>query len=106
MQTLSEIVSDQSDEKLPSDVAHYQASAYEQLVKEWLGHPITQELLRNLEKAARDIDSEAKNLSLCNDQRVSGKVMAKLIESKTLEKVIEYGRRTNIGKIYGDSGSI
>ncbi len=59
----------------------------------WLGHSFTEEFLGELEKQSAQMIAEAKDLATLDESRSSSKIRALLLESKTLDKVIAYGRR-------------
>jgi hypothetical protein len=59
----------------------------------WLGHSFTEEFMHELEMQSQKMIADAKDLAALDESRSSSKIRALLLESKTLDKVIAYGRR-------------
>ncbi len=66
----------------------------------WLGHSFTEEFMTELERQSAHLIAESKDLATLDESRSSSKIRALLLESKTLDKVIAYGRRNKHNTSY------
>jgi capsule polysaccharide export protein KpsC/LpsZ len=68
---------------------------------EWHRNAVTQFFYDELEAAAIKLNEQAKNLAMHGaDDKTSAQIRALLIESKTIQKVLDYGQRNSIDTKY------
>mgnify|MGYP003339767603 CR=1 FL=1 len=68
---------------------------------EWHRNEMTQSFYDELEAAAKKLNEQAKNLAMHGaDEKTSAQIRALLIESKTIQKVLDYGKRNSIDTEY------
>lgn len=99
MQTLEEISKGDREQKVEHDRV-FDQSSYRAAVVDWLNHPISVEFFDGLREAEESLIQRAKDLASADETQSASIIRAALIESKTIEKVIKYGRRTNADRKY------
>lgn len=95
MISCSDVVANQGDAEVEAEAQRaFEEHEYKERRTQWLRQGMTEEFLYDLATAQGEYEKQAKDLAMCDEAHCASRIRALLIQSRTLEKVIEYGRTT------------